>query len=88
METSTYPLLLALTGGRHGLPRGHQVRRKVRRCLLEQVRTLVPFSDTSMTTSPSSKYSMVTFLLMMMTSWAIVCDVYYLPPTVKREVTH
>ena len=55
---------------------------------MEQVRTLVPFSDTSMTTSPSSKYSMVTFLLMMMTSWAIVCDVYYLPPTVKREVTH
>lgn len=33
----------------------------------------------------SSKYSMVTYLLMMMTSWAIVCDVYYLPPTEKRE---
>ena len=47
-----------------------------------------PSPDTSMTTSLSSKYSMVTYLLMMMTSWAIVCDVYYLPPTTKREVTH
>ena len=49
---------------------------------------LSPFSDTCVTPSPSSKYSMVTYLLMMMTSWAIVCDVYYLPPTEKREVTY
>ncbi|XP_071793178.1 glycerol-3-phosphate acyltransferase 3-like [Asterias amurensis] len=33
----------------------------------------------------SSKYSMVRYLLMMMTSWAIVCDVWYLPPMVKGE---
>lgn len=28
----------------------------------------------------SSKYSMMQYLYMMMTSWAIVCDVWYLPP--------
>merc|ERR1712110_997174 len=28
----------------------------------------------------SSRYSIVTYLLMMMTSWAIVVDVWYLPP--------
>uniref|UniRef100_T1IW46 Phospholipid/glycerol acyltransferase domain-containing protein n=1 Tax=Strigamia maritima TaxID=126957 RepID=T1IW46_STRMM len=28
----------------------------------------------------SSKFSMMQYLLMMMTSWAIVCDVWYLPP--------
>ncbi|XP_071448985.1 glycerol-3-phosphate acyltransferase 3 isoform X1 [Hetaerina americana] len=28
----------------------------------------------------SSKYSMIQYLYMMMTSWAIVCDVWYLPP--------
>jgi len=33
----------------------------------------------------SSKVSMVSYLLMMMTSWAIVCDVWYLPPMHKRE---
>jgi len=33
----------------------------------------------------SSKYSMVMYLYMMMTSWAIVCDVWYLPPMTKRE---
>lgn len=27
----------------------------------------------------SSKYSMVSYLLRMMTSWAIVCDVWYMP---------
>ena len=34
----------------------------------------------------SSKHSMTTYLLMMMTSWAIVCDVWYLPPMQKEEV--
>ena len=29
---------------------------------------------------------MTTYLLMMMTSWAIVCDVWYLPPMQKQEV--
>jgi len=33
----------------------------------------------------SSKHSMATYLLMMMTSWAIVCDVWYLPPMYKKE---
>lgn len=33
----------------------------------------------------SSKVSMIPYLLMMMTSWAIVCDVWYLPPMHKRE---
>lgn len=33
----------------------------------------------------SSKYGMVTYLLRMMTSWAIVCSVWYLPP-MTREV--
>ena len=28
----------------------------------------------------SSKYNMVSYLLRMMTSWALVCDVWYLPP--------
>uniref|UniRef100_A0A2K6G307 Glycerol-3-phosphate acyltransferase 4 n=1 Tax=Propithecus coquereli TaxID=379532 RepID=A0A2K6G307_PROCO len=32
----------------------------------------------------SSKYGMVTYLLRMMTSWAVVCSVWYLPP-VTRE---
>ena len=34
----------------------------------------------------SSKYSMLTYIYMMMTSWAIVCDVWYLPPMHKKEV--
>lgn len=33
----------------------------------------------------SSKYGMVTYLLRMMSSWAIVCSVWYLPP-MTREV--
>ncbi|CAH1784028.1 unnamed protein product [Owenia fusiformis] len=33
----------------------------------------------------SSKQSMVQYLLMIFTSWAIVCDVWYLPPEVKRD---
>uniref|UniRef100_A0A8C5QW15 Glycerol-3-phosphate acyltransferase 4 n=1 Tax=Leptobrachium leishanense TaxID=445787 RepID=A0A8C5QW15_9ANUR len=33
----------------------------------------------------SSKYGMVTYLLRMMTSWAIVCSVWYLPPMTRRE---
>ncbi|CAH1978478.1 unnamed protein product [Acanthoscelides obtectus] len=33
----------------------------------------------------SSKYSMLQYLYMMMTSWAIVCDVWYLPPMTQRE---
>jgi hypothetical protein len=28
----------------------------------------------------SSRYSMMQYLYLMMTSWAIVCDVWYLPP--------
>lgn len=33
----------------------------------------------------SSKYGMVNYLLRMMSSWAIVCSVWYLPP-MSREV--
>ncbi|XP_056110791.1 glycerol-3-phosphate acyltransferase 3-like [Rhinichthys klamathensis goyatoka] len=33
----------------------------------------------------SSKYSMVSYLLRMMTSWAIVCSVWYLPPMTQQE---
>ncbi|KAK4882829.1 hypothetical protein RN001_006148 [Aquatica leii] len=33
----------------------------------------------------SSRYSMMQYLYMMMTSWAIVCDVWYLPPMHKEE---
>jgi glycerol-3-phosphate O-acyltransferase 3/4 len=33
----------------------------------------------------SSKYSMMQYLYMMMTSWAIVCDVWYLPPMRQNE---
>lgn len=33
----------------------------------------------------SSKYSMMQYLYMMMTSWAIVCDVWYLPPMTRGE---
>ena len=31
------------------------------------------------------RYSIVTYLLMMMTSWAIVVDVWYLPPMEMRQ---
>ena len=34
----------------------------------------------------SSKYNMLTYIYMMMTSWAIVCDVWYLPPMYRKEV--
>ncbi|XP_069473782.1 glycerol-3-phosphate acyltransferase 4 isoform X2 [Ambystoma mexicanum] len=33
----------------------------------------------------SSKYGMVNYLLRMMTSWAIVCSVWYLPPMNREE---
>uniref|UniRef100_A0A182PE31 Phospholipid/glycerol acyltransferase domain-containing protein n=1 Tax=Anopheles epiroticus TaxID=199890 RepID=A0A182PE31_9DIPT len=33
----------------------------------------------------SSRYSMMQYLFLMMTSWAIVCDVWYLPPMVREE---
>ncbi|VVC43108.1 Phospholipid/glycerol acyltransferase [Cinara cedri] len=33
----------------------------------------------------SSKYSMLQHLYLMMTSWAIVCDVWYLPPMYQNE---
>jgi glycerol-3-phosphate O-acyltransferase 3/4 len=33
----------------------------------------------------SNKHSMLQYLLLMMTSWAIVVDVYYLPPMTKWE---
>ncbi|GLV31682.1 Glycerol-3-phosphate acyltransferase 4 [Carabus blaptoides fortunei] len=33
----------------------------------------------------SSKYSMMQYLYMMMTSWAIVCEVWYLPPMYQDE---
>ncbi|KAL5286425.1 hypothetical protein ACFFRR_007823 [Megaselia abdita] len=33
----------------------------------------------------SSKYSMLQYLYCMMTSWAIVCDVWYLPPMYREE---
>lgn len=33
----------------------------------------------------SSRYSMVQHLFMIMTSWAFVCDVWYLPPTYRKE---
>lgn len=33
----------------------------------------------------SSRFSMVQYLYMMMTSWAIVCDVWYLPPMYQQD---
>uniref|UniRef100_A0AAY5F473 1-acylglycerol-3-phosphate O-acyltransferase 9, like n=1 Tax=Electrophorus electricus TaxID=8005 RepID=A0AAY5F473_ELEEL len=33
----------------------------------------------------SGKYNMVSYLLRMMTSWAIVCNVWYLPPMTQQE---
>lgn len=33
----------------------------------------------------SSRYGFFTYLLRMMTSWAIVCDVWYLPPMTRRD---
>ncbi|MBN3311875.1 GPAT3 acyltransferase, partial [Atractosteus spatula] len=33
----------------------------------------------------SGKYSMVSYLVRMMTSWAIVCNVWYLPPMTRQE---
>ncbi|KAM9446198.1 glycerol-3-phosphate acyltransferase 3-like [Clarias gariepinus] len=33
----------------------------------------------------SGRYSMVSYLLRMMTSWAIVCNVWYLPPMTQQE---
>ena len=33
----------------------------------------------------SSKYGYVRYLLMMLTSWAIVCDVWYLPPMTRQD---
>ncbi|ETN58607.1 hypothetical protein AND_009803 [Anopheles darlingi] len=33
----------------------------------------------------SSRYSMMQYLFLMMTSWAIVCDVWYLPPMYREE---
>uniref|UniRef100_A0A8B9R123 Phospholipid/glycerol acyltransferase domain-containing protein n=1 Tax=Anas platyrhynchos TaxID=8839 RepID=A0A8B9R123_ANAPL len=33
----------------------------------------------------STKYSMMTYTFNVMTSWAIVCNVWYLPPMVKEE---
>lgn len=33
----------------------------------------------------SAKYNMVSYLLRMMTSWAIVCNVWYLPPVTQQE---
>ncbi|XP_063216202.1 glycerol-3-phosphate acyltransferase 3 isoform X3 [Bacillus rossius redtenbacheri] len=33
----------------------------------------------------SSRFSMLQYLYMMMTSWAIVCDVWYLPPMYQKE---
>ena len=32
----------------------------------------------------SSEQSMVTYMIMMMTSWAIVADVWYLPPMTRK----
>lgn len=33
----------------------------------------------------SSRYSMMQYLYLMMTSWAIVCDVWYLPPMYRLD---
>lgn len=33
----------------------------------------------------SSEYGMLHYIYMMMTSWAIVCDVWYLPPMKRKE---
>ena len=32
----------------------------------------------------SSEFSMLAYVMTMMTSWAIVCDVWYLPPMTIR----
>lgn len=36
----------------------------------------------------SSKYGMVSYLLRMMSSWAIVCSVWYLPPMCREVRLH
>lgn len=33
----------------------------------------------------SSRFTMIQYLYMMMSSWAIVCDVWYLPPMYRKE---
>ncbi len=33
----------------------------------------------------SSEYGMLHYIFMMMTSWAIVCDIWYLPPMQKKD---
>ncbi|XP_010202320.1 glycerol-3-phosphate acyltransferase 3 isoform X7 [Colius striatus] len=33
----------------------------------------------------STKYSMMTYIFNLLTSWAVVCNVWYLPPMVKEE---
>ncbi|KAM6301296.1 glycerol-3-phosphate acyltransferase 3-like [Aegotheles albertisi] len=33
----------------------------------------------------STKYSMLTYIFSLLTSWAVVCNVWYLPPMVKEE---
>ncbi|XP_077991920.1 glycerol-3-phosphate acyltransferase 4-like [Glandiceps talaboti] len=33
----------------------------------------------------SSKYSLLEYLVLMFTSWALVCDVWYLPPMTQKE---
>lgn len=35
----------------------------------------------------SSKYNIVSYLLRIMTSWAIVCNVWYLPPMVRKVIS-
>lgn len=36
----------------------------------------------------SSKYNIVSYLLRIMTSWAIVCNVWYMPPMVRKVIEH
>ena len=33
----------------------------------------------------SSRHSMIQYLYMMMSSWSLVCDVWYLPPMTRSE---
>lgn len=35
----------------------------------------------------SSKYNIVSYLLRLMTSWAIVCNVWYMPPMVRKVIS-
>ncbi|ELW71424.1 Glycerol-3-phosphate acyltransferase 4 [Tupaia chinensis] len=59
---------------------------RVSHCLLPELSQALPVYDPQFGDAfwNSSKYGMVAYLLRMMTSWAIVCSVWYLPPMTRE----